>query len=345
MAAKISQSGQDYPPLNEKPVITQPANENQRSTERPVIKPIQKPTATITGIEAKETAQSQETVKILNVEPIVSEKSVEPIKPVTLTLAGTTQASIPADDDTTKTANQAIKLNIPDPVGASVSLDKLLAKLEVKLKDKPGDTGTQVKLHLVYAMLGQWQQALKDSGGEDKTGGELAKNLAALVKVFDSPNLSSAQQANEAVILLNKLQTIFREQADLVISNTKLCKEVVSFGCYKTMPEEYFASGKRLPVIVYLELENFSSKKIEEDSYQTLLSLTMELLNSDGKVSWRKHDDKIEDLANKRRRDFYIARLVTLPAGLPAGEYNLKVTVEDLNGNKVSQKMLSFDLK
>jgi hypothetical protein len=355
--------------------IKNDANAPANASERPVITPIGR-SARITGIEpvkgpnANIKNASAETVKTNKAESVDHVRDIKqsiPIKPaetkprmipVTVTPVETDVMAknvqkIDEEPDAKETlvtetvhpANQSLKLDIPDPESANASLDKLISKLENKLKERPGDTATQVKLHLIYAMLGQWQEALKNNGGKDSTGGELAKNLASIIKVFDNSSISSAEQANQAMQILNNLQDILRRQADMKVNNIQLCREVKNFAYYTKMPVDYFVSGRRLPVIVYFELENFTSKKINEDAYQTLLAVTMEILDNQGKVLWRQHDERIEDMANKQRHDFYIARLITLPPGLPAGKLQLKLTVEDLNGNKVSQKMTTLELK
>jgi hypothetical protein len=217
--------------------------------------------------------------------------------------------------------------------------------LEDKLKDRPEDTATQVKLRLIYAVLGQWQQAMKDKGTKDSTGSEMARNVAALVKAFDNPDMSSAQQANEGLRIIEQMQGLLRRQADLVVKNLELCREVSSFGCFKLMPNEYFVAGKQLPVIVYLELDNFTSKYVSDRKvYQTLLSMTIEVLDESGRSVWRQRYDQIEDTANHQRKDFYLAPQITLPAGLSAGKVKLKITVEDLHGNKVAQRPMDLVL-
>ena len=44
---------------------------------------------------------------------------------------------------------------------------------------------------------------------------------------------------------------------------------------------------------------------------------------------WHYEEPDIEDLCRQRRMDFFIAQRVALPPTLPAGEYVLKVLVED----------------
>ncbi len=246
----------------------------------------------------------------------------------------------------TQKANQSIKLDLPaiesDPNRA---LEHLVKKLEKKIKDNPNDTATVVKLRLIQALLGQYQLAMQDkSNQENLKGAKLANNLAQLVKIFSDDKLSQAQQINQAADIVEQMRDRLSEIADLKISEPKLCREVQSFGSYKLMPASYFVAGKKLPVIVYIELEHFVSKYNEKQHiYTTELALTIEIIDPiSGTVCWRHHDEYIKDISQNRRRDFYIARLITLPPSLPTGKLKLKVTVEDLTGNKVAQNITSF---
>ncbi len=342
LAAKISQpkespyASQPFPAPT--PKIEKKA-ESERS-DRPVISQIRSEPKSgqlaVTKTEVKD-AVHLEPATITQIEPVRTAKS-GPIEVKGESALGKAQGGTP------QAANTSIKIDIPDPEDPNSAMDVLANRLKRRLKDRPSDTSAQLQLRLLYGLRGQWEEALKS--GKEIDGGELARNLAALVKVFDSPEMNSAQQANEAIKLLESIEWSLRRQADLQISNIQLCREVTSFGCYKPMPSSYFVAGKSLPVIVYLELDNFTSKYLKErDAYQTQLSLTTEVLDGSGVVVWRQHDEQIEDTTNKRRRDFYIARLVTFPPGLPAGKLKLKVTVEDLHGNKSVQRLYPFELR
>jgi len=243
-------------------------------------------------------------------------------------------------------ANQQAKIDIPEEfVSSADQLAGLIRQLEEKLEARPEDVGAQVKLQLIRTILGQWQQVLNDKNKapSKSTGSELAEKLVRLINTFDNASLSPAERANQALTLIEELQRLLKQNADLRIADIKLCREVVSFGCYKLMSKDYFQAGKSRAVIVYLELDNFVSTYLKDKRmYQTLLALTVEVIDPKGKVHFRHHYERIEDLANRRRRDFYLAPPVNLPP-MRAGDFILKVTVEDLVGNKVAQA--STDLK
>lgn len=246
-------------------------------------------------------------------------------------------------------ANRSAQIDLKNDIRDHLHIEKLLSVLKGKIDDQSIDPSTAVKLRLLYTLLGDSQKKILDNKITSPQLEKLSSSLAELALVLESRQLSPAEQANKSLDIMNKIQEVLREEADLKISDLKLCSEVESFGTYKTLPEEYFVAGRLLPVIVYVELENFTSRFIQEKNiYETLLSMTIELIaekDNVAQVLWRHHDENIKDISRKKRRDFYIARLITLPANLPTGELKLKVTIEDHYGNKVSQRSIQFSLK
>jgi hypothetical protein len=66
------------------------------------------------------------------------------------------------------------------------------------------------------------------------------------------------------------------------------------------------------------------------------------VLDSAGKVVLDVRDLDIEDRCRQQRLDFFIPRLVRLPATLSPGEYVVKVTISDKLGEKVAENRATF---
>ncbi len=249
-------------------------------------------------------------------------------------------------------ANKSAKIDVSTgELSTQEAVNRLIRTLEERIKQRPADSSTLIKLKLLRVLLGKSREDItqykKQNGPE---ADKLSADLAKLISIFENSTLSTAEQANQALDVMSQIQEILKKEADLKIVDLKLCSEVLSFGTYKLLPANYFIVGRKLPVIVYIELENFTSRfNSKKRLYETLLSMTIEIIKEDesggGYICWRHHDENIKDISRKRRRDFYIARLITLPAHLPAGKLTLKVTIEDHYGNKVTQKAIDFSMQ
>jgi len=280
--------------------------------------------------------------------PEPSKVQITAIKPI----GQEVQRSVTGSSDSTSagqtapyTANQATNVGAkPHRRGTNDQLAEMIARLKKKIDVRPDDLGAQVKLKLLYAILGRWKEALKADPGGELTGSTVAENLARLIKLFDQTTLAPADRADRALDLVKKLQADLKNRADLRIADFKLCRAVSSFSCYEVMEPSYFQPGRPRPVVVYIELDNFTSKYLQDKKqYQTILAVTAELIDTNGKLLLRNHYKRVEDLAGKKRRDFYIAPQLTLPS-MPTGRYTVKVIVEDLLGNKMDQASITLDI-
>lgn len=124
-------------------------------------------------------------------------------------------------------------------------------------------------------------------------------------------------------------------EAAIRVRNLQLCRRVSGFGVYEPFETSTFLAGREQPVVVYLEVENFTSQKSSQDQFQVKLSQEIVLYNeSDGLAVWRQPAVEIVDNSRNRRRDFFVVQLVRLPARLSVGKYLLKVRVTDSIGGK-----------
>lgn len=307
------------------------------------------------GILTSRAEQPEESVKPESLEPkitITAIRSRDPVKPTERKDPGSAEplgkqapTSQPVSDAASSghSSNKTTKLPVT-VLDAGPGMSELINQLKRKINDRPQDRGSQVKLKLLYAILGQWELALSDKTDQPSTSTsrKLAESVAKLVQVFDNPLLSSSAQASAALGPIGELHKLLKQEADLKIADLQLCLVVEGYSDYRLVPDGYFRPDRARPVIVYIELDNFASVYVEKRrKYKTSLGLTIRLIDKQGKVRQSWHHEPIEDFARKHRRDFFHAQPVNLPA-MNASEYKLKITVDDLVGDKTTSKILDI---
>ena len=168
-----------------------------------------------------------------------------------------------------------------------------------------------------------------------------------LTTVIDSLGRFRVALGNPQGLLSEKAEPLINlaaelnAQAPLSLPTVALCRKVTQFGVYDPIEPARFPAGQETPTIVYCEVEHFRSEPATE-GYQAKLSYEAVLYSdADHSVSviTRKPADVI-DICRNRRRDFFLADRLTLPASLPVGRYLLKVTVVDQIANRVAEKTI-----
>jgi hypothetical protein len=149
----------------------------------------------------------------------------------------------------------------------------------------------------------------------------------------------SALRQTKVAPLLDLSEKI-RSEIPLSLPTLLLCRSVQQFGVYDAIEPARFTAGKETPVVVYCEVDHFRSKPSPDGGWETKLTyeavLYSDAENAVAVIS--KKATPIVDRCRNRRRDFFLADRMTIPANLPVGKYVLKVTVIDQLANLVAEK-------
>ena len=210
-----------------------------------------------------------------------------------------------------------------------------------QVKDYPQDVAGQLDWQLLQFLQGQsvpQLQTIAPLPGEDR---EL---LTAFLDGLT--NFRNALRADSNMLLSRKIRPILemadrlRTQAELTVPTIALCTDVKGFGVYEPIDPARFEAGKENKVIVYCEVENFASLLDEQKRWATKLTQEVVLYTDQGGLEvWRDKAPArpIIDYSRNRRHDFFIVKMIRLPANLTIGRYLLKVTVVDQQVNRVAE--------
>jgi hypothetical protein len=159
----------------------------------------------------------------------------------------------------------------------------------------------------------------------------LNKTLAA--NLLDGSGTLHRRQVDKQV------QKLFPPQP-LTIKKVDLCKSVEGFGVYTPFEDHQFLSERSQKMIVYVELDHFNPKKLE-DRFEVKLKQEVVLFNeADGLAVWSHEPVTIVDRSRNERQDFFTVQLITLPKRLSVGKFRLKVRVTDVHGDSVDETTL-----
>jgi len=168
--------------------------------------------------------------------------------------------------------------------------------------------------------------------------------LEAITSMMRPSNLANGRDndllqhrtAHETLVHLRHAIAELESLANLKIGSGAFCTEVSGFGQFKTFASDAFKPGQK--VLVYCEVENYNSVEQVADSgttFNTRLRGSYAIYDSTGHAVQQAEFPVVEDIARRRRRDFYMHLPITI-GDLSAGNYELHLLVEDLGGNKTA---------
>ncbi len=222
-----------------------------------------------------------------------------------------------------------------------------IAEQEAKVAADPTNVEEQFNLRTMYLSDGRDSDALQPIRGVTPDIQEIMlAQLRSLQAARSGSARDSATWANRQLEATRALQEKLRAKADLQVPKVELCTEIRQFGVYTPFPSSDFKAGIPNDVLIYVEVDNFESRKLAGDEYRTLLGAQLSLLSKDGKVLVSLDEPNIEDVSRGVRRDFFLAfGPITIPGNLPVGEYVVDVSIEDklagkTNNNKTSLRLV-----
>ncbi|MCC6581336.1 MAG: hypothetical protein IT440_12945 [Phycisphaeraceae bacterium] len=162
-------------------------------------------------------------------------------------------------------------------------------------------------------------------------------------QVLELVSASRGEGKGDPAAIHDQLERIFGQQP-IGIRKIALCRSVSGFGSYDPFESESFVAGRELPMVVYVELENFA---IVDDGNQFRVRLAQEVelyTEADGLRVWSQPQEQISDSSRNRRHDFFTVQLIRLPARLGVGRYRLKIRVTDMASNSFDERTIPISI-
>jgi hypothetical protein len=228
------------------------------------------------------------------------------------------------------------------PAAAIVgSSDVMAQKIEKRVKEYPRDISGHLDFQLLRFLQDERVPELNTISSLPTEDREL---VAAVVDGLS--NFRSGIRQDNNMLLSRKIRPLLemadrlRGEADLTIPTIALCTAVRTFGEYDPIDPPRFAANKAHDVILYCEVENFSSQLDDKQLWLTKLTKGAVLYTENGMPVWSDKSETITDAARRRRHDFFIVKRLRLPSSLAVGRYLMKVTIHDMQVNRVAEVTL-----
>ncbi|MCG3136527.1 MAG: hypothetical protein HJJLKODD_00361 [Phycisphaerae bacterium] len=238
-------------------------------------------------------------------------------------------------NNTSATDQQVMVVNAPVEMAVEATgntIDREIQQLQEYLRSHPQDVRKHMQLKYLYLAKQDVDRALALPEGLEQEQAQMAQRTVRAILAGEKAMEQPAQLEIETNRNVEEFSAAIRRRAELDIPRVALCSSIQSYGQYTEIPPGYFVQGRRNRAYLYCEVDYFASEKTTTGQHRVNIAHRLALLrSSDGQTVWTDTQPlTVEDISNNQRRDFFFNRLLQLPPGLPAGEYTLKVTVEDL---------------
>lgn len=207
----------------------------------------------------------------------------------------------------------------------------------------------QVYLRMLYLMDGQQTRALQAIPGLEPSHQEFWTQMFwGLTNYFDKEGIPDpGHRATETITQMRSAIERLKPESRLQLRNATFSHKINSFGDYEQFARDEFDAGQ--PVLVYVEVQNFSSQMGGDSRYKTRLRSTIEIHKAGrGPDSGLVHTQEFpatEDTCRNLRQDYFHSYRLDLPADLSPGPHVVKLMVEDEISQRIATTSLSFVVK
>lgn len=261
-------------------------------------------------------------------------------------MPNTSVNAAPLEKKTVRVQPEAGQASIEGTVIPSPPADSLARKLAQRARDYPQDLSAQLDDELMRLLNDQPVPDIQ------ATAGLAAEDRELLSALMDSlTNFRTALRADNNMLFSRKIRPLveltdrLRGQAELSVPTVALCKSAHGYGLYDPIDPARFVAGTAHNVVVYCEVENFLSQLDTNKQWETHLTQDIVLYTeASGMEVWKDKKLTYLDRARTRRHDFFIGRVITLPANLTIGSYLLKVTVEDTQAKHIAENTVPVEI-
>jgi hypothetical protein len=250
---------------------------------------------------------------------------------------------IPDEDDNTAT-NAAASATLPPVAVTAVSLTDIDRQISEKLQSDPRDVEAHLEQQVLRWLRGEASPQMTDFAELPAEDRELiaatVDGLVNLRTVLARPGTAGPREKAQPII--DAGQRLARG-GGLELASMQLASRIEGFGSFTPMAAEVpgrLPPGQRAHAMLYVEVENFTSRPDAEGQWETRLTEKLALFRESGLQVWATEENEVVDVARNRRDDFFLSRPLILPEDLPPGSYTLKMTLTDDLADTVSESTL-----
>ncbi len=229
------------------------------------------------------------------------------------------------------------------------ALRKAIVDLEDKLKadstvDPQLRINYEVALRLIHLANNDLENALTPIEGLQPSEQEYYRyQIQAL---YDSSNPEGVPVASRkwSLVMENqrKANMHLASVSNLEVRNAAFCTDVQGYGLTTPFQSKLFKPDQ--DVLLYCELENVTTEELR-NGFETQLQGSYEIVDSRGNRIADQLLPMEKEICANSRRDYFVVYRIFMPVKIAPGNYEMRITIEDMKGKKFGQSSLEFQIQ
>ncbi|MCU0709636.1 MAG: hypothetical protein MUF23_15205, partial [Pirellula sp.] len=130
--------------------------------------------------------------------------------------------------------------------------------------------------------------------------------------------------------------------SNLEVRSVAFCTQVDGYGMYQRFGRYQFSPDQ--DVLLYCEVDNVSAEKVKS-GFETQLQGSYEIRDLQGRLVADQDLPMEPEVCLNHRRDYFMVYRIYMPQQIPAGNYELRLTIHDKKGGKYGHSSASFEIR
>jgi len=235
------------------------------------------------------------------------------------------------------------------PMSWRQSLNQAVEQLEKQVKEAPASDDNlrisqEVTLRMLYVSQRRLDDALRPIDKLSNSEKDYFHHQMLALYEASNPDAMPVRSRHWSLVMNSQREATSHLAAvsNLEVKSVAFCTEVERYGVITKFPKYQFQADQEL--LLYCEIENVAANKVKE-GYESQLQGSYEIIDSQG----RKVADQLlpmePEICQNHRRDYFIVYKIYMPQQIVAGNYQLRLTVEDMKARKFGQNQLDFQVR
>ena len=230
------------------------------------------------------------------------------------------------------------------------SLTQAIEQLEKQVKETPARDDNlrisqEVTLRMLYVSQRRLEDAVRSIDKLSENEQEYFRHQMHALYEASNPEAMPVRSRHWSLVMNSQREATnhLAAASNLEVRSVAFCTEVERYGVITKFPKYQFQPDQEL--LLYCEIENVAANKVKGQGYESQLQGSYEIIDSQG----RKVADQLlpmePEICQNHRRDYFIVYKIFTPQQIAAGNYQLRLTVEDMKAHKFGQSQLDFQVK